>query len=169
MSLPPQKFREIVFQLLYSIEIGNPNENSMLELIMDQLAVSKKNVKLAQERVHQILEKLAEIDSQIASASTSYEFERIQMVTKNILRLGVYELFYDDSIPPKVAIAEAIRLARKFGSPESATFVNALLDNLYQKSLGKQVDPNVLQQESQHLLQSEELEKKAHEDKNEIS
>lgn len=156
MALSQQKFREIVFQLLYSQDIGRPNEALMLELMMAELAVSKKNVRLAQERVHFIQERLSEIDPLIASVSTSYDFERIQTVTKNILRLGVFELLFDDEIPPKVAIAEAIRLSRKFNTPESATFVNALLDHLYQVSLGKAIDPQQLTEQAQMLLQSEQ-------------
>ncbi|WP_068468216.1 transcription antitermination factor NusB [Candidatus Protochlamydia phocaeensis] len=156
MALSQQKFREIVFQLLYSQDIGHPHEDVMIELIMAELSVSKKNVRLAQEKVNQIIEKLSEIDRLISSVSTSYDFDRIQIVTKNILRLGVFELFFDSGIPPKVAIAEAIRLSRKFSTPESASFVNALLDNLYQASLGAPVDACHLERQSQTLVQSEQ-------------
>lgn len=133
MTLSPQKFREIVLQLLYSQDIAHPDESLMTELMMAELAISKKNVRLAQERVHMISTHFSEIDSLITSVSTSYDLDRIQIVTKNILRLAVFELFFDDQIPAKVAIAEAIRLSRKFNTPESASFVNALLDRLYQE------------------------------------
>jgi N utilization substance protein B len=49
------------------------------------------------------------------------------------LRLGIFEIFFDSEIPAKVAIAEAIRLCRKFGTPESSQFVNAILDGVYKK------------------------------------
>lgn len=159
MALSQQKFREMVFQLLYSKDTGNSDEEAMLELMMAQLAVSKRNTQHAQERVREILSHLSEIDLLIASVSKSYDFDRIQTVTKNILRLGVFELFFDQNIPPKVAITEAMRLSRKFGTPESATFVNALLDNLYKSSLGDQADIHHLEKHSQALLQSEEQEK----------
>lgn len=135
MALSQQKFREIVFQLLYSQEIANPDSDLMTELMMAELEVSKKNVKNAQERALHVFEKNAEIDALIESASTSYDIERIQTVTKNILRLGVFELLFDDAVPPKVAISEAIRLSKKFCSLESASFVNAVLDRLYQEQL----------------------------------
>ena len=157
MALPLHKFREIVFQLLYSQTIGTPDETLMIDLIMGELAVSKKNVRLAQEKVHLIQENLPEIDRLISSVSTSYDFERIQTVTKNILRLGIFELFYDELIPPKVAIAEAIRLSRKFNTPESASFVNALLDHLYKKSLGEEGDPQQLAEFTQELAKSEKF------------
>lgn len=139
MSLPLQKFRELVFQMLYSRDIGNATDEDMTPLLMGELAVTKQSVRQAQERVHAILEKQADIDEKIAQSSQSYAFERIQSVERNVLRIGVYELFYDPEIPPKVAIAEAMRLARKFGSPESATFVNAILDHLYKSKNGEAV------------------------------
>ena len=122
MPLSPQKFREIVFQLLYSQDVAHPDEMLMTELMMGELAVSKKNVRLAQERVSSIRDQLPAIDEKISSVTVSYDFDRIQTVTKNILRLAVFELFFDPSIPPKVAIAEAIRLSRKFSTPESAAW-----------------------------------------------
>lgn len=161
MALSQQKFREIVFQLLYSQEIISPDENLMLELMMAELAVSKKNVRLAQERVGKIKLLLSEIDSLITSVSTSYDFDRIQVVTKNILRLAVYELLYDEDIPPKVAIAEAIRLSRKFNTAESASFVNAVLDQLYKKNLGTEVDSAQLILQTEFLLESEKIASKA--------
>ena len=157
MTLSPQKFREIVFQVLYSQEMGQEDESLMTELMMNELAVSKKNVRLAQERVKMIREHLGEIDPLISSVSTTYDFDRIQFITKNILRLGVFELFFDEEIPPKVAIAEGIRLSRKFNTPESAAFVNAVLDQLYQQSLGKQLNVLEIQEKSQFLKESEDL------------
>lgn len=133
MALAQQKFREIVFQLLYSSDFVQSDGELMLDLIMNELEVSKKNVRTAQERVEKIREKLPEIDALIASVATSYDFDRIQSVIRNILRLGVYELQFDPEIPPKVAIAEAMRLSKKFSTPESASFVNAILDKLQKK------------------------------------
>ena len=85
--LPQQKFREMVLQLLYSADFAPLNEEEMLELLMTELEISKKNVRLAQIRAQQIGEKLGEIDVLIGSTSTSYDFERIHQVTKNILRI----------------------------------------------------------------------------------
>lgn len=164
MAIPQQKFREIVFQLLYSADMGHGNAEDIMQLLMKELSVTKKTVKEALERVHLIQKKLAAIDEDIRKTSQSYSFERIQSVERNILRLGVFELFHDETIPPKVAIAEAMRLARKFGSPESASFVNAVMDALYKSSLGEKVDPQTISQTVSALEESEKLAKKALED-----
>jgi len=156
MALSQQKFREIVFQLLYSQELGHPSDDLMIDLMMNELSVSKRNVRLALERVQQIQQHLTEIDQSISSVSTSYDFERIQTVTKTILRVGVFELFFDSHIPPKVAIAEAIRLSRKFSTPESASFANALLDQLYRQKEGQHVDLTTMEKLTLSLKESEE-------------
>lgn len=161
MALPQQKYREIVFLLLYSYDTGNGSEEDLLKLLMKELEVTKKSVSQAQERVHLLLSKKNEIDQRIASASTSYEFDRIQSVERNVLRLGVFELFFDEEIPPKVAISEAMRLARKFSTPESSTFVNAILDALYKKHLGEQIDSTIIAQSTEELLNSEKLSEEA--------
>ena len=132
MPLPPQKFREAVFQILYSYDFGAGSEE-MIPFMMQELQATRRAMSDAHARVGQVLAKLGEIDPEIAAASTEYSFERISRVEKTILRLGLFELFFDSSIPPKVAIAEAIRLCRKFGTPESSQFVNAILDGVYKK------------------------------------
>lgn len=156
MALPPQKFRELVFQLLFSEELGKPQANDMQPLMMEELAITKKSVVSAQERVKDIQLNLAAIDKMITDVSTSYDLNRIHAVIRNILRLGIYELFFDTTIPPRVAIAEAMRLARKFGTPESSTFVNALLDHLYQASQGQKMSGKDLAKTAQDFLSSEE-------------
>ena len=100
-------------------------------MIMGELKVTRKALAEARERVHLMEPSLPAIDEKISLASTSYAFERISRVEKTILRLGLFEILCDPSIPPLVAIAEAIRLTRKFGTPESAQFVNAILDKAY--------------------------------------
>jgi transcription antitermination protein NusB len=131
MTLPKQKFREVVFLLLYSYDFTADFEES-IPLVMEELRVSKKAVLEAVERAKKILEKMPDIDEKIAEFSTSYEFQRIPRAEKNILRLAIFELLFEgkdgESLPEKVVISEGIRLARKFASFEAASFVNAVLD-----------------------------------------
>ena len=156
MALPQQKFREIVFQLLYSYDLGRSREEDMIPLIMKELSVTRKSVREAHVRVEAILAERNKIDEVISKTSHSYAFERIQSVEKNILRLGVFELIYAKETPPVVAISEAVRLARKFGSPESATFVNAVLDGIYKLSEGVKIDSEAIAKSAVMLAASEE-------------
>lgn len=134
-SLPPQKFREIVFQLIYSHDFGGDEE--VVDIVMAELRVSKNAVRRANAVKEKFLEKKAEVDLLIAENSQSYDLDRIPRVEKNVIRLGVYELLCEAGVPPKVVIAEAMRLARKFSTDEAAGFVNALLDGIYKKLSAK--------------------------------
>jgi N utilization substance protein B len=88
----------------------------------------------AAARAKEIVEKLTDIDVHISAMSTEYAFDRISRVERTILRLSLFELLFDPQVPPRVAVAEGIRLCRKFGTPESSQFVNAILDGVYKKS-----------------------------------
>lgn len=133
MSLPQQKFREIVFQILYSKDFGCEEKDEVVSLLMPVLKATKKAIKLASDRAAAIASALPEMDELIAKQSIAYDFNRISRVERNVLRLGLFELIHDPGIPPKVAIHEAVRLCRKFGTRESAHFINAVLDGIYKK------------------------------------
>lgn len=124
---------------------------------MSELAVTKKFLRSAQDRVQLIRSRLPEIDAIIAQTSLSYAFDRIQTVERNVIRLATFELLFDKSIPPHVAIAEALRLTRKFSTKEAASFVNAVLDSLYKSSLGEQVETKSLLDSVEELAKSEQI------------
>lgn len=132
MRLPIEKFREMIFQILFADDYKSFS-SEIIPLIMSKLKVSKRSVKNAAEFVEKVKKNKEEIDQKISFASHSYELKRISSVEKNLLRLAIYELFFENK-PPKVIFAEAIRLCRKFGSPQSAGFVNAVLDFLYKNA-----------------------------------
>ncbi|MGR3973148.1 MAG: transcription antitermination factor NusB [Candidatus Rhabdochlamydia sp.] len=137
MSLPKQKLREIVFHLLYSNQFEPLQEDNMC-FLMEYHRTTKKSLFIAQDMVTLIHHSLENIDDLIQKYSTSYEFDRIPQVEKSLLRLGIFEILYDQETPSKVAISEAMRLTRKFATSEGSSFVNAILDTIYQA----QKDPN---------------------------
>ena len=137
MALPRAKFRETVFLILYSEEMGGTQEESIVSFVCKELSVAKSKVREAWERAKRVFSMSEEIDGTIDRHSRDYEQSRIPSAERNILRLGVYELLFDEEIPPKVAIDEAVRLTRKFSSPEAASFVNAVLDQVYQANKAK--------------------------------
>jgi N utilization substance protein B len=139
MPLPPQKFREAVLQILFSQDYEKSDE--IVPFMMEELKTTRRAMSEAYERAGQMREKLDEIDEKITKASTEYSFERISRVERSVLRLSLYELLFDATIPPKVAIAEAVRLCRKFGTPESANFVNAILDGVYKGAAPRESVP----------------------------
>lgn len=133
MAVPQAKYREMVLQILYAADLDSISLEGMTNLMMKELRVPRKAVRSAMERVEDIREKSQELDAMIRERSKEYEFDRIRTVEINVLRLGLFELIYDESIPDRVALSEAVRLAKKFSTPEAAKFVNAILDGIYQK------------------------------------
>lgn len=82
-----------------------------------------------------VMERLPMIDKYIIKYATEWPLDQITIVDRNILRIGVYELVFDDSIPAKVAINEAIEIAKAYGSESSGKFVNGVLGAIYKDIL----------------------------------
>ncbi|MDN3506550.1 MAG: transcription antitermination factor NusB [Simkaniaceae bacterium] len=135
MAQSLKKFREIVFQLLYSRSFEQ--EDGELTLVMRQNAIPKKLAKQAEEQAKAILAKAEELDQKISEKAVDYDLQRISWIERSILRLGLFELLHTD-LPDKVAIAEGIRIARKYATAEAAGFVNALLDAVYNETISKE-------------------------------
>lgn len=136
MEFSPQKFREIVFQLLFSIDGSGAPEAALIPFLMKELTVSKKHVSAAYEKANAIWMKVEFLDRIIEENSKEYSLERIKTVEKNVLRVALYELLIEKKLNEKILISEAHRLARKFSTLEGASFVNALLDHLGKEKNG---------------------------------
>lgn len=81
--------------------------------------------------VHHVLEQQKELDGMITHYAPDWPLQNITIVDRNALRIGLYELRIDSAIPPKVAINEAIELAKTFGGEASGKFVNGVLGSVY--------------------------------------
>lgn len=150
MAIPNEKLREILFLLIFI----NEHQEESIELIMEQLKVSKSNVLRALEKAKEISLKQSEIDELLQKITLSYEFERIQSIEKTALRIGAYEMLYG-GIPPQVAISEALRLTKKFGTPAATAFINAVLDGLFKSIQGKPVNQEEIQASIDELQQND--------------
>ena len=76
-----------------------------------------------------------DIDQKISDYATNWQIRRMAIIDRNIMRIGLYELKYTTDIPPKVAINEAVELAKKYGDLESSKFVNGILDKIHKKEI----------------------------------
>ena len=136
MTVPQKKVREAVLYALFTDHFFEESDkDGLISLLMEQLEMSKKNVKDAVARASFILEKFPSLDEKLKPHIEGYDFERVSFLEKTILRLASYEIFFDNSIPEVVAIAEAVRLCRKFSTPEGAKFINGVLDAMYKHNL----------------------------------
>jgi N utilization substance protein B len=92
--------------------------------------VSEAVKAFAEQLVNGVLEHKKDLDTLIGKYATNWKVSRMQIVDRNILRLGAYELLWLDEVPAKVTVNEAIELARDFGDEEAAKFVNGILDKV---------------------------------------
>lgn len=87
------------------------------------------------ELVNGVIDHQPEIDTMISKYAPEWPLEQITIVDRNVLRIGIYELKFSENVPPKVAINEAIELAKSFGGPSSGRFVNGVLGTIYKDYL----------------------------------
>jgi len=98
---------------------------------------------------------LPEIDAQIGLASTHWSIARMSRVDRNILRLAVYELRFRPDIPPKVAINEAIEIAKDFSSDDAPTFINGVLDRIFSSSASRELSGMVQPERDEGVAEGE--------------
>ena len=79
--------------------------------------------------------RITDIDHKISDYATNWQIKRMAIIDRNVMRIGLYELQHTTDIPPKVAINEAVELAKKYGDLESSKFVNGILDKIHKKEI----------------------------------
>lgn len=127
--------RSIIMQVLYQWDFrGKPT--AALPAIIEQNVEEfggglESNLEYIKETVTGVIENIEKIDHIILSHAPHWPMEQMSLVDRNILRIGVYELAIVENIPNRVAINEAIELAKNFGGPSSGKFVNGILGAMY--------------------------------------
>ncbi len=124
--------REQVFLMLFRVEFHNAEEvNEQIALYREQLEdCTEKDADYIVNKFKNIVAKLEEIDTAIGEVSKGWKVSRMAKVDLTLIRLAVYEMKYEEDIPVKVAINEAIELAKQYGSDDSPAFVNGVLAKL---------------------------------------
>ena len=128
--------RARALQLLYAWETeGHPALDTLLPGVARLTRPAPPVLDRASRLAEGVIEQCAELDATFARAAEHWRLDRLAVVDRNILRLAVFELL-EDATPPKVVIDESLWLAHRFGGPQSAGFVNGVLDAVA-RSLGK--------------------------------
>jgi N utilization substance protein B len=121
--------RERALQILFQYDIhGKPGV--WLNEFWNQYKAAEDVKAFAEQLVNGVLEHKKDLDALIGRYATNWKVSRMQIVDRNILRLGAYELLWLDKVPAKVTVNEAIELAKDFGDEEAAKFVNGILDKV---------------------------------------
>jgi N utilization substance protein B len=122
--------RELALQVLFQIEFAPQISNADLMEVLGA-SMEPEIVKFADDLILGVLTQKAAIDAKIQAASSHWKLERMATIDRNILRVAVYEIrFAPNPLKENIAINEAVEIAKKFGTTESASFVNGLLDQI---------------------------------------
>jgi N utilization substance protein B len=127
------KAREYVLQMLYQVDVTRGNWQEILKSFWEfseESNISDELKGFSAELLGGVVEHMQEIDKKISRYAANWQLERMAFVDRNIMRLGCFELIFREDIPPKVAINEAVELAKKYSGLESGKFVNAILDQI---------------------------------------
>ncbi|MGD8370433.1 MAG: transcription antitermination factor NusB [Syntrophobacterales bacterium] len=125
-----RRSREMAVQVLYQADMARVDINKALGVFCEHFEVTDSIKDFAIELVRGVDLHRVEIDGLIKRFSEHWRLERMSIVDRNILRLAVFELLNRPDIPAKVSINEAVDLGKKFGSEDSGSFINGILDGI---------------------------------------
>ncbi|MDO8571464.1 MAG: transcription antitermination factor NusB [bacterium] len=152
--------RTLVVQTLYEWDFRSKDASLIPEILaynFNEFAPDFNDGGFSERLIQGVIDHQEEIDTSIVKYAPEWPLEQITIVDRNILRLGIYEMMYDEDIPAKVAINEAIELAKAYGGASSSKFVNGVLGSIY-----KNILPYI--QEKEDRLEKLHQEKKSREE-----
>jgi len=154
--------RSIAMQTLFEWDFKKSDSKELDEILQRNIKeFAPKNPEsheFIEETVKGVYEHLLEIDNLIQKHAPEWPIDQINTIDKNVLRLGVYELVFSENIPSKVAINEAIELAKTFGSESSGKFVNGVLGAIYKEREEKGIIKKIDEQEAKKTEESKNKE-----------
>lgn len=120
--------RELALKVLYRFEEGNADLPSAIHSVLETKKYQTQDKDFSKMLIEKTMGYLDEIDKKIVKVIKNWEYDRISVVDKIILRLGTCEIVYFDDIPPQISINEAIEIGKKYGGADSGRFINGVLD-----------------------------------------
>ena len=130
MARARHKARTIALQALYEVDSAARPAETVVERLLAGNKLSEENVAFVRELVAGVIRHRDEIDDNIQQFAPAWPLEQMAMIDRNILRLAIFEILFDNKVPVKVAVSEAVELAKTFGSESSPKFVNGVLGSV---------------------------------------
>ena len=125
-----RRSREMAIQVLYQVDMAQSDIGEALRLFCEHFKAPDSIREFAHELANGVHRCREEIDALISRFSEHWRLERMSVVDRNILRLAIFELLYRPDIPAKVSINEAVDLGKKYGTEDSGSFINGILDRI---------------------------------------
>ena len=127
---PRRKAREVTMQALYALEINNGFPQDVFALCNESFNNSENDI-YTRELFNCVVEKQSWADDLISQCLENWDYGRVAILDKILLRMGVSEIYHIDDVPPKVSISEMVEIAKVYSTEESSSFVNGILDTIY--------------------------------------
>ena len=125
-----RKARALALQALYEVDCARHEPEVAVTRLLTEAGLSEENTAFVRELVSGVIQNKEKIDHNIQTFAPAWPIEQIPAVDRNILRLAIFEVLLDNKVPVKVAINEAVELAKMFGSENSSKFVNGVLGSV---------------------------------------
>ena len=125
-----RKARTVALQALYEIDAVGHNPETVLFQLIAESGLTGEYADFVRQLVLGVIANREKIDGTIREYAPAWPIDQISLVDRNILRLAIYEILLDNKVPVKVAINEAVELAKKFGGDHSSKFVNGVLGSV---------------------------------------
>ncbi len=125
-----RKARILALQTLYEVDSAGHRAEEVLDRLLAEEGLPEENASFARALVTGVIQNKEKIDRNIENFAPAWPLEQIPVVDRNILRLAIFEILIDNKVPVKVAINEAVELAKAFGADSSSRFVNGVLGSI---------------------------------------
>ncbi|MCH7651991.1 MAG: transcription antitermination factor NusB [Nitrospinae bacterium] len=122
--------RELVIQFLYLIEMNEGEVQDQLKLFWESHPTAEDVQSFTEEILKDTFDHKEAIDARLEKYSDNWTLSRMTVIDRNLLRMAASEILYSTTVPPKVAIDEAVEIAKRFGSEDSPNFINGILDRI---------------------------------------
>lgn len=139
--------RTLALQALYQWDFHGKKNNELPEIIAydkQEFAPEFDDHNFVEKLIKGVVDNLEELDNYITKNAPDWPIDQITVIDRNVLRMGLYELLFNEKIPGKVAINEAIELAKTFGGESSGKFVNGVLGAIYKRNK-EEIEKNKIQ------------------------
>jgi N utilization substance protein B len=130
MTTARHKARVTALQALYEIDSVGRDPAAVGERLAAEARLSVENTAFARGLVRGVIERRKDLDEQIRTYAPAWPVDQLAVVDRSILRLAIFEILFDNEVPVKVAVSEAVELAKAFGSETSGKFVNGVLGSV---------------------------------------
>ncbi|MFH1015754.1 MAG: transcription antitermination factor NusB [Chloroflexota bacterium] len=125
-----RKARGVALQALYELDRSQHDLDSVVNRLLAEVELSEENGSFVRELVNKVIENKEKLDEHIKRFAPAWPLAQIPAIDRNILRLAIFEVLFDNKVSIKIAINEAVELAKRFGSDSSPKFINGVLGSV---------------------------------------